>query len=248
MKAVILAAGVGSRLRPLTDKLPKSFIPVDGKPLIEYSLDNLKDAGITEAVIVTGFMESFFKKELGDCHNGIEIQYISNKEYESTGSMYSLSRTEGKINEDIILFESDLLYEPRAIERLLDSPEPDVILVAPASGSNDEVFIEFDGDGRLTDLGKDVPPDRAYGELAGITKLSREFLQELYGTAKEDYAGGEMKRHYEEVIFKLSKKYPINCLLIKDLAWIEIDNQECLKKAREVIFPKIKNVEKKHTS
>lgn len=238
MKAVILAAGMGTRLRPLTNKIPKSLILLEGKPLIKYSLDNIRDAGISDAVIVTGFMEDMFKRELGKCYNGIDIQYISNHEYEKTGSMYSLSKTERRLDDDIILLESDLLYEPRAIKELLNSPYPDVILVAPISGSGDEVFIYFDKSGYLKDLGKSIKHE-IKGELAGITKLSRKLLKELYETAREDYKIGEINYHYEETMFKLSKKYPIKCLFIEDLTWIEIDKKEDLKKGRRIIFPKI---------
>lgn len=235
MKAVILAAGMGTRLRPLTNKTPKSLVLLDGKPLIKYSLDNIGDAGISDAVIVTGFMEDMFKRELGDCYKGINIQYISNREYEKTGSMYSLSKTEGRFDDDIILLESDLLYEPLAIKELLNSPDPDVILVAPVSGSGDEVFIYFDKSGYLKDLGKNIKHE-INGELAGITKLSQKFLKELYKTAREDYKIGEINYHYEETIFKLSKKYPIKCLFIEDLAWMEIDKKEDLEKAKKLFL------------
>ncbi|KPJ58685.1 MAG: hypothetical protein AMJ42_02820 [Deltaproteobacteria bacterium DG_8] len=245
MKGVILAAGRGRRLRPFTNNLPKAFIPIKGKPLIKYSLDNLKKAGITDVIIVTGFCESLFKKKLGDSYKDINITYISNKRYETTGSMYSLTQTEGRIDNNILLIESDLLYEFEALTKLINSPCPDVILVAPVSGSDDEVFICVDESDYLMDLGKNITnKDKAKGELVGITKLSPQFLKKLYEKAKEDYRKGEMNYHYEEVIFKLSKTYPIKCLLVEDLAWIEIDRKEDLRRTREIIFPRISKADK----
>ena len=230
-KAVILAAGMGTRLRPLTNNMPKAFIEINGKPLIKHSLDNLAGAGIKEAVIVIGFMKSMFKEKLGDFYNGIKIKYVMNRAYEFTGSMYSLSQIE--IDDDIILLESDLLYEPKAITELLRINEPDIILVAPISGSGDEVFICFDALGNLTELGKKIS-GQAKGELAGITKLSQKFLQQLFIMAREEYKNGEINQHYEEVIFRLSKFYPINCHFIEDLIWTEIDTENDLRRAKEL--------------
>ena len=78
----------------------------------------------------------------------------------------------------------------------------------------------------LTNLGKNIDErNKAVGELVGITKLSLDFLTQLYDKAEKDYKRDENNFHYEEIIFKLSKAYPIKCRLINDLNWIEIDNR-----------------------
>ncbi|MFX1394889.1 MAG: phosphocholine cytidylyltransferase family protein, partial [Promethearchaeota archaeon] len=158
-----------------------------------------------------------------------------------TGSMYSLSKTENVVDDDILLLESDLLYEKRALDALLNSQESNEILVASLSGSGDEVYICVNNKNELINLGKDIGnKNEAIGELVGISKLSLNFLKYLYKKAKEDYQINEISYHYEEVIFKLSKTYPIKCHLIKNLHWIEIDKYGDLKKAIEVVYPKIK--------
>lgn len=234
MRAVILAAGMGKRLKPLTENLPKALIPINGRPLIQYSLDNLKKANIENITLVVGFMENLFKEKL----KNYKIDYITNEEFETTGSMNSLLKTEGKINEDILLLESDLLYEPRALTTLLNAIEKNLILIAPISNSGDEVFIHFNELGYLEKLSQNPnDKDKANGELAGITKLSKEFLNWLYYIAKKDKKS--KTKHYEEVIYELSKKFPIKCLLINDLIWTEIDTKKDLERA-EKIFKKIK--------
>ncbi|MFP4051681.1 MAG: sugar phosphate nucleotidyltransferase [Thermoplasmata archaeon] len=243
MRAVILGAGMGTRLRPMTKDLPKAFIPIDDEPIIYRSLRNLKSAGISDVVIVVGFMESYFKKNLGYDYNGINIKYVSNEEYETTGSMYSLSQTENIMDEDILLLESDLLYEKRALTDLIDYPYPNVILTSSIRGSGDEVFIHTDDEGHLTNLGKDIDKQDACCELVGISKLSLSFLEELYKKAKKDYHKGERNYHYEEVIYKLSKDRPVKCFFMKNLIWTEIDTYEDLETAREDIYPKIKTKE-----
>lgn len=242
MKAIILAAGMGTRIRPLTDKMPKAFIEIDGVSLIKRSLDNLEKVGIREVIIVIGYKGSYFKERMGNRYKNLNITYVINPEYQETGSMFSLSQIEGLIHEDILLLESDLLYELKALTTLINSNELNVILTAPLSGSGDEVFICVNENNELVNLGKRIKEsNNAIGELVGITKLSLDFLAKLFNKAKEDYRQNEKNYHYEEVIFKLSKTYQIKCIL-SELAWIEIDNFDDLKRAKEVIYPRIKNI------
>lgn len=247
MKAVILAAGMGTRLRPITETLPKAFLPIDGKPLIWYSLDNLMRSGITDVLIVTGFLHDRFHDEIGDSFKDyLNIEYAHNPRYTETGSMYSLSQSKKIIDEDIILLESDLLYEQRAIERLLEYDFPDTMLVAPLSGSGDEVYITADGERHLTNLGKDIPEkDQAIGELVGITKLSYSYLEKVWEYAERDYEHGEENYHYEEVIVRVAQNEgPLQCMKLPELAWIEIDKAEDLQRAKKEIYPKIQRNKK----
>ena len=241
MKAVILAAGMGTRLRPLTEKRPKAFLEIDGIPLIRRSIENLLEIGIKEFIIVVGYMKDYFRRKISNYFRDLNIIYVPNQEYSITGSMYSLSVIDGIVDDDILLLESDLLYEKVALKALINSTEPNEILVAPLSGSGDEVYICVNENNELINLGKNIDKkDIAIGELVGISKLSLDFMLKLFECAKEDYAKNEKNYHYEEVIFKLSKTYPIKCRLINDLSWIEIDNENDLKRAIEIIYPKIK--------
>lgn len=246
MKAVILAAGMGTRLRPITETLPKAFLPIDGKPLIWYSLNNLMRSGITDVLIVTGFLHDRFHVQIGDTFkDSLNIEYAHNPRYSETGSMYSLSQTKEMIDEDILLLESDLLYEQRAIERLLTREFQDTMLVAPLSGSGDEVYITADNEMHLTNLGKDIPEkDQAIGELVGITKLSYSYLEKLWEYAERDYDNGKENYHYEEVIVRVAQnERPLQCLVLPELAWIEIDKAEDLQRAKTEIYPAIQSNE-----
>ena len=245
MKAVILAAGMGIRLRPLTYKIPKPLIKIDGISLIKRSLDHLNEIGIKEVIVVIGYLSNLIKRKVGNHYKNIKIHYTYNPEYENSGSMYSLSKTKDIIDDNIILLEGDLLYDKYALEILLNSPEPNEILVAPLSGSGDEVYICVNESDELSNLGKIIDNTTdAIGELVGISKLSLDFLLALYKRAEEDYNKKEYLYHYEEVIFKLSKDYPIKCKLMNDLNWIEIDNENDLKRAINIVYPKIIKKEK----
>jgi 2-aminoethylphosphonate-pyruvate transaminase len=245
MKTVILAAGMGTRLRPISNNIPKAFVEIDNVPLIIRSLENIKSFDIEDVIIVIGYGGDYFKKKIGTKYKKIKIKYVLNEDFSKTGSMYSLSKTEGLVDDDILLFESDLLYEKKAIQCLIDSKEPNEILIATLSGSGDEVYIVVNENNELINLGKNITNKQdAMGELVGISKLSLDFLTELYKLAKVDYNNNNLNYHYEEVIFKLSKTYPIKCKLIRDLNWIEIDNLEDLNRAKNIIYPKIQSKEK----
>jgi len=241
MIAVILAAGMGVRLRPLSHKIPKGLIEIGGKTLLERSLDNLSSFGIKKVFIIVGYLGNMIKDKLGDSYKGVEIEYVKNKEYVNTGSMYSFSKAKNLIDRDVLLLESDLLYDKRAIKAIKESKFRDSILVAPCSGSGDEVFICTDKNERITQLGKSIPNKKnAIGELVGISKFSKEFIKKLFETAEQDYKRGEKNYHYEEVVFRTNKEnkdFPVYALMIDNLAWIEIDNENDLKRAKEEIYP-----------
>jgi choline kinase len=244
MKAVILAAGMGTRLRPMTEKLPKGLVKIEGKSLLEYSLEALKANGINNIMIVTGFYGESIKKELDNKHKDMIIEYVENKEYATTGSMYSFSKLKNILNEDILLLESDLIYDKNAIKTILESKEKDVILIAKLLNSGDDVYICADEENKLTCLGKKITEEEkkhAKGALVGISKLSKEFLTELFKEADQNYSDGEKDYHYEECIFETSKiRTPVYVELCKDLNWIEVDNESDLKRAKKEIYPKIR--------
>ena len=180
MQAVILAAGKGTRLKAKTDTLPKAMIEIEGKPLLEYSLDALIENGITAVVLVVGFRHETIGRKFGTDYRGLKIRYVLNENYAGSGSMYSLALVKDIIEDEILLMESDLLYESRAISRLLNDGHPNSILVAGVSGSGDEVYICANQKQEITALGKNIPMssrETAIGELAGISRFKSNFLQ-----------------------------------------------------------------------
>lgn len=244
MQAVILAAGVGKRLKPLTQTLPKGLITMGGKSLLEHSLDALEENGIKETIIVVGYLKEAVKEKLSDEYKGIRITYVVNEEYGKTGSMYSFSKAKDAIRgNDVLLLESDLLYDYTALPILINAEFNNCILVAEVSNSGDEVYICVDKNQRIIGLGKNIPEENkknAVGELVGISRFSKEFLSQLFRKAEEDYKRGELNYHYEECVFAVSKQgKPVYAVLSRDLVWVEIDKESDLKRAQEYVYPKI---------
>jgi 2-aminoethylphosphonate-pyruvate transaminase len=244
MKAVMLAAGRGDRLRPVTDSMPKGLIEVGGQSLIERSLDLLLAQGITQTYIVTGYLGGMIRQRLGPAYRGMEIIYAENPDFERTGSMYSLSRLEGVLDDDILLLESDLLYEPAALSILVEAPLPDTILIAALLNEGDDVYVCTNAEGRVLYLGKTLPhafTGQVAGCLVGISKYSRGFMEHLFATARKDYSGGCLTSHYEECVLQASLGHrPVYSVYAENLAWTEIDTQSDLRRAAELVYPRLK--------
>ena len=244
MKAVILAAGMGKRLRPRTDKLPKALVEVAGRPLLEYSLIALKESKLREVVIVVGFFGDLIRQKFGGKYKGLKISYITNNAYAQTGSMYSFSCAKDAITEDVILLESDLFYDPRAIKVMIESSYKNCMLVSEKSGSGDEVYICVDERKRIMKLGKGLAGknrENAIGEMVGISKFSIEFIATVFNRAEKDYKKGDLNYHYEEcVLLQSLSGEPVYAVLHSDLTWTEIDNEDDLKRARTKIYQRIK--------
>ena len=233
--AVILAAGIGSRLRNQTSQKPKGFIEIGGSPIIERSICNLQSVGISRFIIGTGFLSKYYEA-LEDKQS---IFCVKSHSFANTGSFFTLYNLKNHLHEDFLLLESDILYEKRALDVLLNHHKKDVILASGKTGSGDEVFIEVDKDNCLLTLSKN-PNDisNVYGELVGISRISLETNQMLFEWAKMNMK--EAKQiHYEEALAKISDKRDIYVERAEDLVWTEIDNDEHLYRAREYVYPKL---------
>jgi L-glutamine-phosphate cytidylyltransferase len=247
MIAVILAAGMGSRLRPLTETIPKALIPVEGISLLERSLINIQKHGIKKVMIVTGYKDELIREAVRGKLPGLSVSFVHNRDYETTGSMVSLLKARSHIHEDSLLFESDLLYCRQILSALIGSAQKDAILISDLQNAGDDVYVCTDGNGFITDLGKNMLEQnrlRAGGCLVGISALSYPVLQKLFEIADERLHLGIAQDHYEECILAVAQMgQPIGTVHCKDLPWTEIDNEADYRRAREDVFPTIQKLE-----
>lgn len=234
--AVILAAGMGSRLRSVIDDKPKGLLTIDGKELVIRSLDCLMAHGITDIVIVLGYMRKTYIETLKNHYPS--IRYIYNADFAETGSMHSLFLARGQVRSDFLLLESDLLYEDRCITSLLEDPGEEAILISGQTDSGDEVYVHGES-GLIKHIAKEKHPDFiSQGELVGISKISSSLYDsmcELYSTEipfPSDF-------HYEDCISALSSRMPIRYQKVEDVIWTEIDDPSHYQRALNLIYPRI---------
>ena len=236
--AVILAAGLGSRLKERTKEMPKAFIEVDGIALIHRSIQQLLKSGINKIIIGTGYLNHFFD----DLKNSYpEIETCKNNDYESTGSMYTLYNLKHLLDTDFLLLEGDLLYEPLALETLIKDSDRNIILASGQTKSNDEVYIEANDKWHLVNMSKKIGElNHVSGELVGISKVSIDTFKSMCSYAQKQYDEDNKEIHYEDDFVGISKDIDILIKKVDGLAWCEIDDEDHLQRALTQVYPKIK--------
>ncbi|NLY75095.1 MAG: phosphocholine cytidylyltransferase family protein [Firmicutes bacterium] len=236
--AVILAAGLGSRLKNRTSQIPKGFITVGGKSLIEQSVSKLLKSGIEKILIGTGHAAEHYDRFARN-YSGTVV-CVRNEKYAETGSMFTLYNMKDFIDDGFLLLESDLLYDRRGLTILQELTEPDVILASGRTDSNDEVFIEADSNGNLVKMSKNSADLKSiFGELVGITKISYPTFQKMCRFAAKEFSI-QPKLDYEYALVGISGSTKILVKKIEDFVWCEIDDETHLQRAEGYIFPKIK--------
>lgn len=245
MNAAILAAGIGSRLKELTNNKPKGFLAIGKMPIIEESIKKLISYGIEKILIGTGHLSKEYEK-LAKKYS--QIMCIKNNDFRETGSMYTLCNLKDKIDNDFLLLESDLIYERRGIGILMEDSHRDVILGSGETNSGDEVFVAVDEHKNLVNMSKKRDElYSVYAELVGITKISLDTYRKMCKFAEDNFKDNK-KLDYEYALVGISKGTNIFVKKIEDYAWCEIDDENHLKRAIEKIYPKIKDAESHESS
>lgn len=239
-KAVILAAGTGTRLGEHAQGRPKCLIEIDGLTLIERSLDALDDAGITDVIVLLGYRGQLIIDFIGERYKTIAVTYVENPDFANSGNMYSLAQAEHLIDCETLILEADLLYEPKAVPLLLQADHKDVILVGRLLNHGDDVFICGNKIGVIESISKQKTDGAVLGALFGISKFSANFMRDLFHQARQDFANGELNFHYEETIMATSSHGSrVWALVDHDLHWTEIDNEADLRRACDEVYPSI---------
>ena len=231
IQAVILAAGMGSRLKELNRGAPKGFIQLGDVSIIEHSIKVLLACGIKEIIIVTGYMDKYYESLSAQYP---QIKTVRNEKFSETGTRYSLWCARNLISADFILLESDLIFEIRAIREIIGSPYEDCILISGKTEAGDEVFVTAE-----ENIVKKISKNRAsldsmVGEFVGISKISNDFYKFMIQIA-EDRFKSNLKINYDMDCFAtVSEIRHLGYLKIENLLWAEIDNEAQLNNAQKV--------------
>jgi histidinol-phosphate/aromatic aminotransferase/cobyric acid decarboxylase-like protein/choline kinase len=243
MQAVILAAGMGSRLGKYTKNNTKCMLPINGRTLIERALDILDSAGIRKCVIVVGYEKDNLINFVGSRYKNIEIIWIINEIYNKTNNIYSLYLAKNYLlADDTLLLESDLIFEDRIINELLENPEPTLAVVAPYESWMDGTVVQISKDNVITGF---IPKKffnysekESYYKTVNIYKFSRDFLQNCYVPFLEAYTRTMGNNEYYEQVLRVIatlEKNELIAMVLNDHKWYEIDDAQD-KDIAEVIF------------
>ncbi|MBR3466754.1 MAG: aminotransferase class I/II-fold pyridoxal phosphate-dependent enzyme [Bacteroidales bacterium] len=245
MQAIILAAGMGKRLGEYTQNNTKCMLKVNGIRLIDRALATLHAIGVSRVVLVVGYKGQNVKDYVGTNYKGTPIEYVDNPVYDKTNNIYSLYLAKDyMLAEDTLLLESDLIYEPSVVRRLLDDESPNVALVDKYESWMDGTVVTLDDDNRITRfIDKDhfrFEEIKDYYKTVNIYKFSKEFSTKYYVpflTAYSTALGNN--EYYEQVLRVILHLYdaPLKALPLSGEVWYEIDDIQDLDIASGMFAP-----------
>jgi len=239
MKAIILAAGTASRLRPLTLHTPKCLLKVGERTLLQRSMDALIKAGIREFCIVTGYLheqiENFVSQTYGE---SINVCFIHNKDYETTNNIYSLwlARPEAD-GQEVLLLDSDLLYDGQIVERVLADSHENVLTLIRHELGEEEMKVVMNEDGAITEISKTCNPALAAGESLGIERMGKAYTTALYKELEVMMNEEHLENTFYELAFLrlIAKGSTFSVLDVTDLFSCELDTIEDFENAKQRI-------------
>jgi HAD superfamily hydrolase (TIGR01450 family) len=239
---IILAAGIGSRLQPLTDSVPKPLIQINNKPIIFYQLEALSKApNINKVTIVTGYLANVVEKEVNaiDWSSiGLDIEIVVNDDYKTTNNMYSLFLA--LKDEDLsstIIMNGDVIYDYKIFQELIANDKPNLIATDTSCFIEESMKIIVDDDLFIQGISKGFEKEEAYGVSIDLYKFSKEAITIFTDHVRSKIQSGQLNQWTEVAIDELVKSGKIKAqpFFIGKNFWWEIDDLNDLKIA-ETLF------------
>lgn len=237
---------MGKRLRSYTKNATKCMVPVNGKTLIEYTIEALIDNKIDRLVLVVGYKGQLLKDFISSKFNaqnlkGMKIEYIENPVYDSTNNIYSLYLACSEMaKDDTILLESDLIFKPSIIRELIESRDKDLAVVSPFEPWMDGTCTELDENNYITNILDKAhfnwDNTHSYFKTVNIYKFSKEFTTQYYIPFLEAYQKAFGKNEYYEQVLKVLSFLSASVLkglVVNPDDWYEIDDPADLAVAED---------------
>jgi choline kinase len=236
MKAVILAAGCATRLRPYSDDTPKTLLPVGGVPILRRTITNLLRVGFDQFVIGTGYLEHMVREAVDRWFPGLDVTYVTNPDYRTTNNAYSLLLTRAHVEPDgFILLDGDVVFDLAVVEELVERG-PDCLAVRSVGEIGlEEVKVTADNEDRILAIGKHVPVRSAMGESVGIELFSAASARRLFTALHRRVRELGLVNEYYEAAFQqiIDEGVTLYGVDIGSMYATEIDTVEDLAAANE---------------
>jgi L-glutamine-phosphate cytidylyltransferase len=237
MKAVILAAGRGTRLLPLTKNLPKTLLELKGKPVLEYILERVTQNKVDEIIIAIGHHGDKIKNHVGDSYKGVPVKYVFNPIYDKTNSTYSLWLAKDVVGDDFIVINSDTFFSRDIIKYLIGFDcEIALAIDDSVTGELPEDAMKVTiVDGLIKDASKQIPPEKTHGDAIGIYKFKGEGVKLLYKELKRLVDENTLNQLFTFAVKALMEEHKVYPVSTRKLSWIEVDDHNDLKNAEKIV-------------
>lgn len=238
--ALLLAAGTGSRLYPLTKTSPKCLTEVGGLPILERLVNNLRDQGIERLVVVTGHLGDCIRDFLNDKARDMRVDYIHSPKYRTTNNIYSLWLAREQIQEPFLLVESDLVFDASMLEDMLHPDRIAISRIRPwMKGST--VMVGPGGRVRTFHVGSGEENDAARYKTVNIYSLSTQSWSKVVARLNSYISDGRVGEYYEAVFAEMVADGTLSfeAVYFDEDRWYEVDTVDDLVEAK-LLFPAIK--------
>ena len=244
--ALILAAGVGKRLQPITNSIPKCLVEIEETPLLNRNIEILIDLGFEKLMIVTGYKSELIENEIEKYSGQIEIDTIHNSVYDTTNNIYSLWLAKSKINEPFVLIESDIYLEPEALSFFTTPDRIALDLYDPDKHCGTTAHVNSDGT-----LNKLIYRGELYSDYTEVVYKTVNIYSFSYDTwtkiaRKIEYYihQNDLNIFYEVAIGDLVQNKAISLKMVdfSELFWDEIDTCEDLARITELLKKQTINI------
>jgi choline kinase len=242
MKVVSLMAGPSTRLMPLTNNCHKVLLEIGGKSLVEHQLAAFKEVGIKETVFVVGYKADLTKSKLGDCYHSIKITYVANPYYLTHNIDYSFYLAKDEVmGEDFIYLEADIFFHPNILKIIIDSRFENCLVVDPNPQSDMVDTLILGNNNKVTgllfkehgDLKSEIKQHKeVVGEPISLMKFNGEASRFLFNELQKSNFEGPMT--LPRIFERCFQMEGMNYIEAKGYPWVQIDNYNDLKKAREL--------------
>ena len=231
MKALILAAGLGTRLRPLTNSRPKCMAEVNGVKIIDRQISNLTENGLSDIYVISGYKAEVLEEHIN--HRWPSVRIIRNTDYDRTNNMYSLFLARDFLDgRDFLLMNGDVYFDAGITAGLISCPSGDVIACDKSQYLAESMKIIYDGR-KITHISKEITPAEHYAVSIDVYKISAQTSSLLFRKVNETIARGDSNSWTEKALDDIFPQTNFQPYVIHD-RWYEIDSLQDLEKASEI--------------
>ena len=237
MQAVILSAGQGRRLLPLTADRPKCLIDLHGKTLLQWQLDALLTAGVGPITVVTGYASDAVESVIARHYAGRPVRVQYNPFFQVADNLGSCWIARAAFDGEVLLLNGDTVFEPAVVQRLLAAPAAPIRLSTDrkANYDDDDMKVIVDGE-RLLRIGKHLPVDAVDAESIGMLRFSADGARRFQVAVERALREPDgLRWWYLSVIDRLADEALVETCSIQGLRWAEVDFPRDLEAARAVV-------------
>lgn len=237
MKALILAAGIGSRLRPETDTKPKCLVTIKGDiTILDTQIESVLESGIKEIVIIIGYRGQKIKEHINNKYKNMDIRFVENNEYKTTNNMFSFLLAHDELyNQEFISLNADVAIDKKVIQKIVNDGENKSIIAIDKSVYYEESMKIRKEKDIIIEISKTISKDTHFATSIDVYKFNKEASKLIFDTASRLLMENQ-NNWFEVALNETLAHHNYSYVDVSGLKWFEIDNLNDLKMAEELFI------------